>query len=286
MENDILIGVDIGGTKISAGRVESGVVTQRNHFENPAKESSEVIYNVLVKAVEEVITERTVGIGIGVPGLIDVENGIISDLSNIPSWNNYPLKEKIENHFGKPVFLNNDANCYAVGEKYFGEGRGYENIVALTLGTGLGAGIIVNGRLSSGKNGGTGELCVVKYKDSNLEAYCGGKFFTTNYKTDAYQLSKAAHQGDVKAQEAFKAYGRHLGEAIYTVLATLDPDIIILGGSIANAFSFFEKEMYKVISAYPVQKVVQDVVIKVGSLTDSAILGAAALFYDNDGKSG
>ncbi len=239
MIDRMLIGVDIGGTKISAGRVSGRMLLKQNYFKNPAKESADIIASKIIEAIEDVFSENVAGIGIGVPGLVDTKKGIVWDVQNIPSLNHYPLKATLENHFRVPVYLNNDANCYAVGEKYFGMGNGYDNIVALTLGTGLGVGLVINGHIYEGKNGGAGEFCNVKYRDSNLEEYCSSFFFRKKYDTDSLTLSRAARQGDKTALKIFSEFGRHVGEAIHFILAVLDPQIVILGGSIANAYPFF-----------------------------------------------
>ncbi len=280
MENETLIGVDIGGTKISAGLVTDGLVREKNRFENPANQSIDAILGKVIEAIEDVFIPEVAGIGIGTPGLVDAESGIVMEVRNIPALKDFPLQAKLKAHFNRPVFLNNDANCYAVGEKYFGQGQDYDNIVAITLGTGLGTGLILNGSLYNGKHGGAGEFGYLKYKGKNLEYYCASQFFKSEYNTDSLTLSQAANTGDPAALKIFDEYGHHLGQAMLSVMCSLDPDIIILGGSISHAFPLFKAGMYAVIRNYPVVKVAEGLQVVVGSLTDSAILGAAALFYD------
>jgi len=280
MHNTTLIGGDVGGTKINAGRVVSGTVEAKSHFKNPANEPADVVLGTVIEAIEGVITPEVSGIGVGTPGLVDAETGTVMEIHNIPSWKDYPLQAKLKEHFNLPVFVNNDANCYAVGEKYFGQGKDYDNIVAMTLGTGLGTGLILNGALYNGKNGGAGEFGIVKYLDRNLEYYCASKYFSSIHGSDSLTLSGLARAGDQDALNIFNEYGHHLGHAILTVMSTVDPEIIILGGSITNAYPLFKKGMSEVVRNYPIARVAEDIQIVVGSLSDGAILGAAALFYD------
>lgn len=279
MHNATLIGVDVGGTKINAGRVVGGTVEAKSHFKNPAKASADVILGTVIEAIEGVVTPEVSGIGVGTPGLVDAQTGTVMEIHNIPAWKDYPLQTKLKEHFNIPVFVNNDANCYAVGEQYFGQGQGFNNIVAMTLGTGLGTGLILNGALHNGKHGGAGEFGVVKYLDRNLEYYCASNYFTSIHGLDSLTLSELAQTGDQDALNIFHEYGHHLGHAILTVMSTVDPEIIILGGSIANAYPLFKDGISEVVRSYPIARVAEDIQIVVGSLSDGAILGAAALFY-------
>src|SRR5690606_24955530 len=119
-----------------------------------------------------------------VPSVVDVDKGIVYDVQNIPSWKEVPLKAIMEERYGVPVQVNNDANCFALGEKYFGQGRDSKAFIGLTLGTGLGAGIILNDKLYAGPNCGAGEFGMVPYLDYHYEYYASGQFFTLLHHTD------------------------------------------------------------------------------------------------------
>ena len=153
-----IIGVDIGGTKISAALVIDGKITKQHSCPTPGDQPVETVINAIKHCIESIFDTEALGIGIGVPGLIDLENNYVINVVNIPKWNKVPLKGILEKSFNKLVVVNNDANCFALGEKHYGKGKFYKNFVGVTLGTGLGAGIVINDRLYSGSYCGAGEF--------------------------------------------------------------------------------------------------------------------------------
>jgi len=155
-DNRPLIGVDLGGTNVRAGRVENGTIVELKERTISALGMKREIIEEVSETIQAVLTPDAAGIGFGAPSVVDVAKGIVYSVINIPSWHEVPLKQILEDRFGLPVFVNNDANCFAMGELYYGSGRGYRHLVGLIVGTGLGAGIIVNGRLYSGANCGAG----------------------------------------------------------------------------------------------------------------------------------
>jgi glucokinase len=187
------------------------------------------------------------------------------------------LREFLQDRFGKPVFINNDANCFALGEYKFGEAKVYQHVIGITLGTGLGTGIIVNGHLYCGFNCAAGEWCSVPYLDQNFEYYCSGKFFLTKYHKKTKTLSKKANEGDPLALQAFEEFGHHLGELIKNILYTLAPQAIVLGGSIRKAYPFFKDSMLKNLSTFMYPSVSQNLKILISDLDETAIHGAVAL---------
>ena len=157
------------------------------------------------------------GIGVGVPSVIDLKTGTVYDVQNIPSWKEVPLKARLEERYGRPAYVNNDANCFAVGEKYFGKIKPYDSAVGLIVGTGLGAGIIANGRLYSGVNCGAGEFGMIPYLDRTLEDYASGRFFKRVHGVGP----RACRTGGTRRPgplAIFAEFGRHLGEAVKVVL--------------------------------------------------------------------
>lgn len=118
------------------------------------------------------------GIGVGVPSVVDSEEGIVYNVANIPSWAEVPLKRLLQERFSVPVYINNDSNCFALGVKLFGEGRKYRNLVGMTIGTGVGTGIIINGELYSGQNTGAGEIGSLPYLSHDFEHYCSSGFLS------------------------------------------------------------------------------------------------------------
>ena len=147
MNSRILIGVDLGGTNMRAGRVEGSLIV--DHVTRPTSSQAEadVVLKELCATIAKVFTRETRGIGVGVPSVVDVDRGVVYDVENIPAWREVHLKEALESRFQVPVHVNNDANCFALGEYHFGKGRGARSMLGMVVGTGLGAGLVLNGHL-------------------------------------------------------------------------------------------------------------------------------------------
>jgi len=272
-----VLGVDIGGTKIKAGRVLGKNVVQSSLSKVNRDDSEETSLSKLFKTIDEVMTDTVEAIGIGVPAVVNPDSGIVYDVQNIPSWKRVPLKELVQKQFNVPVHLNNDANCFALGEKFFGKAKNYSNSVALSLGTGLGMGILINEKLYNGVLCGAGEIGMLPYKNGILEQYTGSFFFEEEYGESAKVLYQKALDNDRKALSAFKKYGLHLGEAIKVILYLFAPESIILGGSISNAYPFFKTSIEEALDSFAYQKQLENFKIETSDLVDSPILGAAAL---------
>jgi glucokinase len=280
MKNDKIIGIDLGATNIRgavvSGDAVSKIVSRRIHVKGSEEEVLEDVYWV----IEPLIGKDTKAIGIGVPSVVDVAQGIVYDVVHIPSWKEVHLKKILEARYHIPVFVNNDANCFALGEHYFGKGKGTENMIGLTLGTGLGAGVIVNNHLYAGINCGAGEFGMVDYLDQNYEYYASGSFFTNVHGLTGEDVFKKAKAGDAASLQLYGELGAHLGNAIKMIMYTYDTAFIILGGSVSAAFAFFEKTMWERIHTFGFPKSLEHLEIKTSDLANSGILGAAALYYD------
>jgi len=280
MNNEKVIGIDLGATNIRGAVVSNGnlseIISRRIHTNGTEEQVLEDVYFV----VDKLIDSEVKAIGIGVPSVVDVEKGIVYDVVHIPSWKEVHLKEILEKKYNVQVFVNNDANCFALGELYFGKGQGAKNMVGLTIGTGLGAGIIINRQLYAGPNCGAGEFGCVDYLDNNYEFYCSGSFFNNVYGLDGQQVFKDAQQGDARALQLYAEMGTHLGNAIKLVMYTYDPDLIILGGSVQLAYDYFEKNMWERINTLVYPKSVARLKIERSELANSGILGAAGLYFD------
>jgi len=279
VENGIktVLGVDIGGTKIKAGRILGNDVVQTSICKVIKDDSEEASLSKLFTTIDEVMTNAVEAIGIGVPAVVDPDSGIVYDVQNIPSWKEVPLKELVEKQFNVPVYINNDANCFALGEKYFGKARDYSNSVALSLGTGLGMGILINHKLYNGVLCGAGEIGMLPYKNGILEQYTGSFFFEEECGESAKVLYQKALDNNSEALSAFKKYGFHLGVAIKAILYLFAPESIILGGSISNAYPFFRTSIEEALGSFAYQKQLENFKIETSDLVDSPILGAAAL---------
>ena len=277
-----IIGVDLGGTNIRAGKVVADKIIQLAKEPTPAAGSQSEVLEKLIAVIDKCFDENTKSIGIGVPSVVDVEKGIVYDVVNIPSWKVVPLKDILESRFKVPVYVNNDANCFALGEKYYGKARSCKSIVGLTIGTGMGSGLIFNGKLYEGKNCCAGEFGNIPYLNSNFEHYCSGQFFSEEKSTSAIETNKRALLGDLAAIQLYAEFGSHLGQAIKSMLYAYDPEIIILGGSLTKAFDLFKPAMLDAIKDFDYPSVLTNLKIEISELEHSAIYGAAALYLNSD----
>ncbi len=277
-----IVGVDLGGTNARAGAVRDQRLGQVSSVRVNSDGSVDEVLDQLRGLIDRVKTDDVDGIGIGVPSVVDLAEGIVYDVQNIPSWLEVPLKSILEERYGVPVLVNNDANCFALGEKHFGKGAGCRSMIGLIVGTGFAGGIIVDGRLYPGVNCGAGEFGMIPYLESIYEHYCAGQFFTRQIGRTGEELFRRATAGEKEAVAAFAEFGRHLGEAIKTIVYAYDPELIILGGSVRKAFRFFEEAMWESIKDFGFPNSIKSLRIEVSELEHVAILGAAALHYDAD----
>ena len=245
-----------------------------------ASGSENEVMDELFEVLDKYDNNQFSGIGIGIPSVVDVEAGIIYDVQNIPSWKEIQLKEILENRYNVPVNVNNDANVFTLGEKYFGHAKAFKNVVGITLGTGLGGGLIINDKLYSGKNCGAGEFGEMPYKDSKLEDYCASQFFLRNFDATSKELSFLAEKGDQFAKHCFDEFGFHMGNALKIIVLAVDPEIVVFGGSISKSYQYFEASMLKQFKTLAFSKSVERLVIKVSDTKNVALLGAAALCFE------
>lgn len=282
MEN--IIGIDLGGTSIKGGRIENGRIVKQSQADTLAAQGAEVTLNVLKDVISELITDSTKAIGIGVPSVVDRKQGIVYNVQNISGWDEVHLKSILEEEFKVPVHIDNDANCFAYGERIFGKGRDILNFIGITLGTGLGAGIIQNGRLLSDANCGSGEFGEIPYLGMKLEDFCGSRFFIDEYGADGFSTSLKARSGDSDAIKKFEEYGKHLAYLIKIIVLVLDPEAVIIGGSISQSFDLFEKAIKENLGDFPYPKSIEKLKIIVSEQKDCGILGAGSLCVDNTQK--
>jgi glucokinase len=280
MNDKKIIGIDLGATNIRGGLVNgrqlSEIISRRI---NNSGSVEEVLTDVFA-IIENLMDSNTTAIGIGVPSVVDVKQGIVYDVQYIPSWKEVHLKKIIEDRYRIPVLVNNDANCFAIGEYYFGKGSGQENMIGLTIGTGLGAGIIINRRLYAGSNCGAGEFGMVDYLDHCYEYFASGQFFQNVYNTSGEEVFQNVKSGDVAAKQLYSEMGIHLGNAIKLIMYTYDPSLIVLGGSVRFAYPYFEETMWQRIQTFAYKKSIEGLRIELSDLENSGILGAAGLYYD------
>jgi len=280
MKNKKIIGIDLGATNIRGGLVDgtvlSGILSRRIKRMGSVDDVMEDVTGI----IDDLISDEVAAIGIGVPSVVDIERGIVYDVQYIPSWKEVHLKDILEARYRIPVFVNNDANCFAIGEQYFGKGVGHENLIGLTIGTGLGAGIIIKGHLYAGTNCGAGEFGMVEYLDHCYEYYASGQFFENVHQKNGQEVFEEAGSGNPEALELYAEMGGHLGNAVKMMMYTYDPSLIILGGSVRFAYPYFQKAMWRQINTFAFTKSISKLRIEISDLENSGILGAAGLYYD------
>ena len=276
--------MDLGGTNIRAGLVNENslekIISRRINAQGSVNEVLAELFSI----ADELINKKVASIGIGVPGLINIEEGVVYDVVNIPSWKEVALKKRMEERYKIPVFVNNDANCFALGEYHFGKGKGYNSMIGLTIGTGLGSGIIIDKKLHAGKNGGAGEFGSIDYLNHNYEYYASGLFFKNVHQTEGETVFKRASEGDPEAIKMYEEMGFHLGNFIKLLLFSLDVELITLGGSVRHAWPWFGKAMWEQVQTFPFKNSLKHLKIELSELENAAILGAASLYTDFQNK--
>lgn len=277
-----VIGIDLGATNVRGAVVENGQLSAITASPIKSDGSVEDVLADIYNTIDTLLPQGDItAIGIGVPSIVDVEQGIVYDVLNIPSWKEVHLKKILEQKYNLPVYVNNDANCFAVGEYYYGKGAGYSSMVGLTMGTGLGAGIVINKHLYAGANCGAGEFGFLPYENDLLEYYASGSFFTLTKGINGLTVYENAKKGDPQALNLYQEFGRHVGYAIKMVMYTYDPQLIVLGGSARHGYEYFKTAMWEEIYTLAFAGSVKRIKIEVSDLQNSGIIGAAALHLDS-----
>ena len=293
------IGLDLGGTKILTGVVaRDGSVVHRHERLTP-QDSQEHVLAELEAAVAELLDDSVVAIGFGVPSPIDQARGVVVRCVNLP-LEDAPLRDYMRDRFGIPVGLDNDANAAAIGEWRAGAGRGEEDLVMLTLGTGVGGGVIASGKPFRGRNGAGAELGhVVIVHDGrpcqgsckghgHLEAYVSGNAATARAQdvfgssADAHRLVRLANEGDEEARELLADVARHLGSGIGSFANVFGPQLIVLGGGFGvAAFDYLAgpaEEVARREALEPMRSTVR--LAKAELCTAAGLIGAAFVGFE------
>jgi glucokinase len=259
---DILIVSDIGGTQMRVAAFDADTLSQVAHKRIPTQGNNQLPTDRLIQLISEVGKDHTIkAVGIAAPGFLDPKKGVVYEAPNIPGWNNLELKKIIEDSINAPVFIGNDANMAALGEWKYGAGKGHKDILYLTISTGIGSGVIIDGELLLGHRGLAAEFGHVTIDPNgpmcgcghpgHLEALSSGTAIrkyvmqklsegVPSLLTDTENLSSkdiylAAMKNDTLAVEAFSRAGKYLGIAIANFLHMLNPSIVILGGGVTQA---------------------------------------------------
>lgn len=316
MENKFLVGVDLGGTttKIAFVNVYGEIVHKWEIVTDTAEQGKNITVNI-AKAIDNKLEEigkvksDLIGIGMGAPGPVEGETGMIFEAVNL-GWKNYPLKDRLEVETGLPAIVENDANIAAIGEMWKGAGEGSKNLVAVTLGTGVGGGVIANGSIVQGISGAAGEIGHITSEPVHgAPCNCGKKgcLETIASATGIVRIANEmlaednensilvgikAENGAISAKDVFEAATKedalalkvvekvafHLGLAIANLGNTLNPERIVIGGGVSRAGETLLAPVHRYFNEYTFSRVNQSTKLAIATLgNDAGVIGGAYL---------
>ena len=313
-DKSVVLAFDLGGTHLRAALIDrAGEILTQLKSETPEEASADQVIRALVEAERrcraeaKVASDQLLAASVMVPGTVDKANAVVVQAPNLPCLYNFPLKQKLENEFGRPVVLENDANAAAMGEVWKGAARGCRNVVCITLGTGVGGGVILDGKLLRGSDGSAGEIghCAVE-PFGGLHCKCGNEGCLEMFASarsivrmggealprfpqsalhgqtiTARRLYELGLEGDELSLTVFERMGTYLGIAVANLINLLSPEIIVIGGGVANGWELFEGPMRKQVSARAFRSQQGKVRIVPAACGDNAgLLGAARLAFD------
>ena len=277
---DFSIGVDLGGTNLRIAAVSGqGELLEKVTLGSKAAPTRDEVIDQMCDAIQRLSrkykeTGHLLGAGIGIPGIIDIKTGMLRKSANLPGWEEYPVRDAIERRLGARVVLENDANVAALGEQWLGAARGIPNMAVVTLGTGIGGGIVLGGKIWHGMNGMAGEFGHVTVEPEGYLCGCGNRGCAEQYASataimrmareaiasgDATSLAKAASsdadfgaksiynlalQGDEHARRIFRTFGRYLGLLLAGLINVLNLDMFVLGGGVSSAWDAYAPAMF------------------------------------------
>ena len=301
-ENKFAAGIDLGGTFIKGGIVSSkGKISKECKLDTFSDVSPQKVISQIEKAIEELLEsfdDKIEGIGIGSPGI--ARDGKVYYPPNFKGWKVVDLRKIIESRFHKNTIVNNDAKCAGLAELSFGHGRKIKDFLFLTLGTGIGGAIIINGKMYTGEKNGAGEFGQASIEFDGplslggnpgaVEAYLGRRYFLENEKAEIKKLGKGldfkdisllASKGNKIAKGLLKRYGFYLGVALTNYFNLMDMRTAVLSGGISNAYKHFIGECNRTIKARSLKTIKNEFQVLQSKIhNDAGVLGAAALILN------
>jgi len=321
-EQKFILGVDLGGTKIAAALATTrGEILARGRSPTHAQAGPDAVIESICATINEVLSAKALepslllGIGIAAAGVIDSVNGKVIFSPNLPGWHEVPLRDTIEQQFGIPAYLGNDANLAALGEWHFGVGEKVANLIYVTVSTGIGGGIIADGKLYTGACGAAGEIGHMTIDVNGPRCRCGNvgcwealasgtalareavMRITEGARTsiielvggdvskiDAKIVGLAARQGDELAQKLVSHLGYYFGVGLANLVNIFNPELILIGGGVAKIGDLLLQPAIKVVKERAFSTSANAVDIKPATLgDDSGIMGAAAFVLEHSG---
>ena len=301
MSTRYYIGIDLGGTNLKVGLFDTRYRCIDKAFLSTKRfHSRDFLVKAILVSVHDIIRgkkialRRVAGIGIGLPGPVDFTRGVVHFFPNIPGWNNVPLKAILETRLRLPVSVDNDAKVMCVAEYRLGAARGAHSAICITLGTGVGGGIILDGKLYRGIDNAAGEIGHLPINEQGPHCNCGGIACLESYVGNQAiahrvkkifrraialeEVSRLAHHGDSRALRVWSEVAGHLGAALTAVVNLLNIECVVIGGGVANAGDVLFDRIREAVAtrAMPVQaRTVRIVPAALGA--DAGMIGAAML---------
>lgn len=286
MPKNLIISLDVGGTKIHAGLVTpQGKILKRAKILTQASAGKAVILKNIETAIREVWHKDVRAVGVGLAGSVDHIRGMYLRGPNFPpSFRNIPIAQELKKRFRVPVFADNDVHCFTLGEAYLGAGKGLSLVVGITLGTGIGGGIVIDGRLYRGKGNTAGEVGHMIIEDGkDFEHLASGTAMSCMYeeragtRVDALMVEQFATKGDLAAKEVIQTMRRALAIGSANLLHILNPDIIVVGGGISRVKALWPKLAQEIRSLVIYPALAKTPVVKARLGDDANLIGAALL---------
>ena len=287
------IGVDLGGTAIKMGRfLEDGTCLDEISLATPQPANPQPVIKAIAQGVNRLNQDRTcMAIGLGVPGPTDTARRIAKKSINLPGWDNVPVADWLEAQTKLPTILENDANCAAIGEAWLGAAKQFKDFILLTLGTGVGGGIFLDGKLFTGRCGAAGELGLITLNpdgfpcrsgnQGSLEQYASIGSVIRNTGKQPAEIGRLAESGDKTALAFWHNYGKTLGAGLASLIYVLTPEAVIIGGGISASSRFFLPSTLKEIERRVVSPSRPGLQLLTAELGNKAgMLGAAKLVWE------
>lgn len=317
--DDLVIGIDVGGTKIAAGLMDrkANFVARDICYSHCGCAPDQVVDEIVRMTDQLLFTShldksQITGVGLGISGHVHSKRGIVLTNSNLPNWDCYPLRDTLKTRLGLPVVIDNDANCATLGEYLYGAGRGSRDMCYVTFSTGCGMGIVINGKLHRGATGTAGEIGHTVVNPDGPLCSCGKHGCLMSYacgmaldqmardclssgedtllksvcgdcpdKVSAEQVAEAARQGDPAAKRLLDLTGRYFGIGLSTIVQVINPDTIVIGGGLVHIGSLLLDPCIKSLNENIHHVLVDSARIVLTELwNDAGVIGAGALIWE------
>ncbi len=305
MKKEFIIAVDLGGTNLKIALFDPAYrIKDRENFNTQRFLTKRSLIRAIARSIGNFIESHALeassiaGVGFGLPGPIDADRGLVHFFPNIPGWSNVNLKKILKRELRLAVFLDNDANLMALAEHRLGKAKGFDNAVCVTLGTGVGAGIIIGGKLYRGSSYAAGEVGHIPVNEAGPRCTCGGVACLEAYignnrilqaargafgkRISLEELSALAGKGDARAKKIWEQVGSRLGIALSGIVNVLNPDVIVIGGGVAKAGRILFDTVRETIGRRAMSVQSKRVKIHPAALgSDAGLIGAAVLVRES-----